>query len=231
LWFASARRFDRPKRRRAAKKAKPHSAHETTSPLTRFVPEPDMGIVTVREGVVAIYDTSQLLEGLTRSDTESDRRHASLAASIRFRFHRKTPGCCTRGPGVRGTGACRGPRRRAVRRSRASDGRPARPRRIDRPGGIPLARPAHRRRGIEPRGPSAIRGDAARRGGRPGPTPNGWAIGSGPVEAACQAVIGFRLEGSGMRRGEDGSDALCRLRALFKSGDRRWDAFWRPTPN
>jgi hypothetical protein len=30
---------------------------------TRFVPEPDMGIVTVREGVVAIYETSQLLGG------------------------------------------------------------------------------------------------------------------------------------------------------------------------
>jgi WD40 repeat protein len=29
----------------------------------RFVPEPDMGIVTGREGVVAIYDTSQLLDG------------------------------------------------------------------------------------------------------------------------------------------------------------------------
>ena len=59
----------------------------------------------------------------------------------------------------------------------------------------------------------------------------GWAIGSGPVEAACKTVIGQRMKGSGMRWGVDGADALCHLRALFKSGDRQWDAFWRPTPN
>lgn len=59
----------------------------------------------------------------------------------------------------------------------------------------------------------------------------GWAIGSGPVEAACKTVIGQRMKGSGMRWGADGADALCHLRALFKSGDRQWDAFWRPTPN
>ena len=57
----------------------------------------------------------------------------------------------------------------------------------------------------------------------------GWAIGSGPVEAACKSVIGQRMKGSGMRWGTDGADALCHLRALFKSGDRQWDAFWRPT--
>lgn len=59
----------------------------------------------------------------------------------------------------------------------------------------------------------------------------GWAIGSGPVEAACKAVVGQRMKGSGMRWGEDGADAVAHLRALFKSGDRQWDAFWRPTPN
>jgi hypothetical protein len=59
----------------------------------------------------------------------------------------------------------------------------------------------------------------------------GWAIGSGPVEAACKTVVGQRMKGSGMRWGTDGADALCHLRALFKSGDRQWDAFWRPTPN
>jgi hypothetical protein len=59
----------------------------------------------------------------------------------------------------------------------------------------------------------------------------GWAIGSGPVEAACKTVSGQRMKGSGMRWGADGADALCHLRALFKSGDRQWDAFWRPTPN
>lgn len=57
----------------------------------------------------------------------------------------------------------------------------------------------------------------------------GWAIGSGPVEAACKTVIGQRLKGAGMRWGADGADALCHLRALFKSGDGQWDAFWRPT--
>jgi hypothetical protein len=59
----------------------------------------------------------------------------------------------------------------------------------------------------------------------------GWAIGSGPVEAACKTVIGQRMKGSGMRWGADGADALCHLRALFKSGDRQWDAFWHPRPN
>jgi hypothetical protein len=55
----------------------------------------------------------------------------------------------------------------------------------------------------------------------------GWAIGSGPVEAACKSVIGQRLKGSGMRWGPDGAEALCHLRAMFKSGDRQWDAYWR----
>lgn len=59
----------------------------------------------------------------------------------------------------------------------------------------------------------------------------GWAIGSGPVEAACKTVIGQRMKGSGMRWGAAGADALCHLRALFKSGDGQWDAFWRPTPD
>jgi hypothetical protein len=59
----------------------------------------------------------------------------------------------------------------------------------------------------------------------------GWAIGSGPMEAACKTVVGQRMKGSGMRWGAAGADALCHLRALFKSGDRQWDAFWRPTLN
>jgi hypothetical protein len=59
----------------------------------------------------------------------------------------------------------------------------------------------------------------------------GWAIGSGPVEAACKTVIGQRMKGAGMRWGVAGSDAVSHLRALFKSGDRQWDAYWRPTAN
>lgn len=60
---------------------------------------------------------------------------------------------------------------------------------------------------------------------------NGWAIGSGPVESACKTVIGQRLKGGGMRWGSDGADAMCHLRALFKSGDRQWDAYWHPSLN
>src|SRR6185437_5057832 len=44
----------------------------------------------------------------------------------------------------------------------------------------------------------------------------GWQIGSGHIEAACKTVIDERLKRSGMRWGEDGADAVCHLRALFK---------------
>jgi hypothetical protein len=54
----------------------------------------------------------------------------------------------------------------------------------------------------------------------------GWQIGSGPVESACKTVVGQRLKGGGMRWGEDGADAVCHLRALFRSEASQWDAFW-----
>jgi hypothetical protein len=54
----------------------------------------------------------------------------------------------------------------------------------------------------------------------------GWQIGSGPVESACKRVVGQRLKGAGMRWGEEGAEAVCRLRALFLSEDGPWDAFW-----
>jgi hypothetical protein len=57
---------------------------------------------------------------------------------------------------------------------------------------------------------------------------HGWQIGSGPIEAACKHVVGQRLKGPGMRWGEDGTDALCHLRALFKSESSQWDSFWNP---
>lgn len=60
---------------------------------------------------------------------------------------------------------------------------------------------------------------------------NGWLIGSGHVEAACKAVVGSRLKGSGMRWSEAGADNVCHLRALFKSEAAQWDAFWSPSPN
>jgi hypothetical protein len=60
---------------------------------------------------------------------------------------------------------------------------------------------------------------------------NGWQIGSGPVESACKTVVGNRLKGGGMRWGEDGSDAVCHLRALYLSETACWDSFWNPPPN
>jgi hypothetical protein len=59
----------------------------------------------------------------------------------------------------------------------------------------------------------------------------GWAIGSGPVEAACKPVIGKRMKNGGMRWGEDGADEMCHLRALFASGEKQWDAYWHPSQN
>jgi hypothetical protein len=60
---------------------------------------------------------------------------------------------------------------------------------------------------------------------------NGWQIGSGPVESACKSVVANRLKGSGMRWGEDGSDAVCHLRALYLSEPGQWEAFWKNYPN
>lgn len=57
----------------------------------------------------------------------------------------------------------------------------------------------------------------------------GWAIGSGPIEAACKTVIGKRMKGGGMRWGEEGADEMCHLRALFASGEEQWEAYWHPT--
>lgn len=56
---------------------------------------------------------------------------------------------------------------------------------------------------------------------------NGWQIGSGPVESSCKTIVGNRLKGGGMRWGENGSDAVCHLRALFLSEPSQWQAFWR----
>jgi hypothetical protein len=56
---------------------------------------------------------------------------------------------------------------------------------------------------------------------------HGWWIGSGAVESACKTVVGQRLKLAGMRWGEDGSHAVCHLRALYRSEKGQWDAFWR----
>lgn len=59
----------------------------------------------------------------------------------------------------------------------------------------------------------------------------GWQIGSGPVESGCKSVVGARLKLAGMRWQESGTDRVCHLRALFKSGPKQWDAFWQPSRN
>lgn len=54
----------------------------------------------------------------------------------------------------------------------------------------------------------------------------GWLIGSGPVEAACKQVVNQRLKGTGMRWSASGADAVCHLRALFRSELGQWDTAW-----
>lgn len=48
----------------------------------------------------------------------------------------------------------------------------------------------------------------------------------GAVERACKTVVGQRLKGSGMRWSESGGDAVCHVRALYRSERGQWDAFW-----
>jgi hypothetical protein len=54
----------------------------------------------------------------------------------------------------------------------------------------------------------------------------GWHIASGAVESACKTVVNQRLSLGGMRWGEEGSDAVAHLRALYRSDPDQWDAFW-----
>jgi hypothetical protein len=55
---------------------------------------------------------------------------------------------------------------------------------------------------------------------------NGWCIGSGAMESACKTVVSQRLKLSGMRWGEDGTDEMCHLRALYRSEPKQWELFW-----
>jgi hypothetical protein len=55
----------------------------------------------------------------------------------------------------------------------------------------------------------------------------GWYIGSGAVESACKTVVGQRMKGSGMRWSEPGSDAVCHVRALYRSEHSQWTDYWR----
>jgi hypothetical protein len=55
----------------------------------------------------------------------------------------------------------------------------------------------------------------------------GWQIATGAVESACKTVVNQRLCLGGMRWGEEGSDAVAHLRALYRSDVDQWDGFWR----
>ena len=55
----------------------------------------------------------------------------------------------------------------------------------------------------------------------------GWQIGSGAIESACKTVVNQRLCQGGMRWGEEGSDAVAHLRALYRSDHDQWDGYWR----
>jgi len=54
----------------------------------------------------------------------------------------------------------------------------------------------------------------------------GWQIASGAVESACKTVVNQRLCMGGMRWGEEGSDAVAHLRALYRSDPDQWEAYW-----
>jgi len=55
---------------------------------------------------------------------------------------------------------------------------------------------------------------------------NGWQIASGAIESACKTVVNQRLCLGGMRWGEQGSDAVAHLRALYRSEPDQWEIFW-----
>jgi hypothetical protein len=57
----------------------------------------------------------------------------------------------------------------------------------------------------------------------------GWQIGSGTIESACKTVVNARLDQTGMRWGELGTDAMGHLRALMKSQRTAWEHYWSPT--
>jgi len=59
----------------------------------------------------------------------------------------------------------------------------------------------------------------------------GWLIGSGSVESACKTVVAQRLKLAGMRWRENGTDAVCHLRALYKSERSQWELFWQRSIN
>ncbi|MDM8556548.1 hypothetical protein QUF75_17620 [Desulfococcaceae bacterium HSG7] len=53
----------------------------------------------------------------------------------------------------------------------------------------------------------------------------GYPIGSGVVESACDHVVKDRMEMSGAGWGINGAESILRLRSISKSGD--WDEYWK----
>jgi hypothetical protein len=58
---------------------------------------------------------------------------------------------------------------------------------------------------------------------------NGWQIGSGQVESACNTVLNLRLSGSGRRWCFAKSDGICHLRALYCGEPTQWKQYWHPS--
>jgi hypothetical protein len=54
----------------------------------------------------------------------------------------------------------------------------------------------------------------------------GWQIGRGVIESACKTVVSQRLKGAGLRWAEAGANALCHVRALYRSDKGQWQDFW-----
>jgi hypothetical protein len=54
----------------------------------------------------------------------------------------------------------------------------------------------------------------------------GWQMASGAVESARKTVVNHGLCQGGMRCAGKGSDAVVHLRALYRSDQDQWEAFW-----
>lgn len=52
----------------------------------------------------------------------------------------------------------------------------------------------------------------------------GLFVGSGIIEAGCKALIGQRLQQSGMHWSVSGANSIFTLRCILRSG--RWEDFW-----
>jgi hypothetical protein len=97
-------------------------------------------------------------------------------------------------------------------------------RRLKAHGPKPLLRALRRWKARSPEDAESIKGARryftknAKRMDYPAFRQRGLMIGSGPVEAACKVVVGFRLKQAGMRWKSPGADAILALRCLVLNG-------------